>query len=411
MSDRTLARLAWAMYLVVGALLLVSLAFLVFFLVVDAPWDAGRTLSAVLTFVFPTVGILVARVQPRNQIGWTLLGIGLVWQLLSLADPYIWYAYVGEPGSLWRPDLVVAATSSLWIPAVGLMGVYLILWFPNGHLLSPRWRAFAWAAGVNLAVQFVVTPFIPLSLRWISAGNPDVPRSPNPLGIEPLRPVAGVWEFGVVLIGLSILASAVSLVLRFRRSRGDERLQLKWMATAGAAVATFFLLFIILAFITDVLKIGAHWAPLVDAIFENASSIVFALLPIAIGVAILRYRLYEIDFIINRALVYGALTAVLGSAYAVIVTVAGTILQGSDIVTGGATLTVAALFQPLRRRIQGFIDRRFYRRRYDAARTVEAFSIRLRNEVDVEAMRTDLLASVQKTMQPRTISLWLRARH
>ena len=411
MTDRTLVRLAWATYLVAGVLLLASLGFFVFFLVLDAPWDAGRTLPAVLLFVFPTVGILVAKAQPRNPIGWTLLGIGLAWGFLFLVDPYVWYAYVGKPGSLWRPDLVVAATSSMWIPAVGLMGVFLILWFPNGRLLSPRWRAFAWAAAANLAVQFVVTPFIPLSLRRISAGNPDVPTSPNPLGMEALRPIAGVWEFGVVLIGLSVLASAVSLVLRFRRSRGHERLQLKWMAAAGAAVAIFFMLFLVLAFITEILKIGAQWAPLVNSVFENAVAIVFALLPIAMSIAILRHRLYDIDLIVNRALVYGLLTALLTAIYTLSVVVIPRVLRvggDSELVVAGSTLVVAAMLQPLRRRIQSFIDRRFYRHKYDAARTVEAFSTRLRDEVDLEAMRADLLTAIHETMQPRRVSLWLR---
>ncbi len=412
----TLARLAWATYLVVGASLLVSLGFFVFFLAVDAPWDAGRTVSAVLVFVFPTVGILIARDQPRNPIGWTLLGTGLCWGLLSLADPYIWYAYVGEPGSLWRPDLVVAATSSLWIPAVGAMGVFLILWFPNGRLLSPRWRAFAWAAGVNLAAQFVVTPFLPLSLRKISSGNPDVPRSPNPLGIEALRPIAGVWELGVVLIVLSILGSAVSLALRFRRSRGRERLQLKWMAAAAAAFAIFFLLFVLLAFIADVLKIGAQWTPLLDSIFENASAIVFALLPIAIGLAILRHRLYDIDFIISRALVYGLLTSLLALVYVAGVVGVGAAVRGAGgdsnnaLVVAATTLTVAGLFGPARARIQTFIDRRFYRHKYDAVRTVESFSAGLRNDIDLDELCADLGETITSTMQPAHVSIWLRSR-
>ena len=414
MSDRSLTRLAWAAYGLIAAGLVGALAFLLFFLVSGVPWDPRRTVSSVLVFIFPTVGVLVARAQPRNPIGWTLLGIGLVWGLLSLADPYIWYAYIGEPGSLWRPDLVVAATSSLWIPAVGLMGVFLILWFPNGRLLSPRWRAFVWAAGANLAVQFVVTPFLPLSLRRISSGNPDVPRSPNPLGIEALRPVAGVWEFGVVLIGLSILASAINLVLRFRRSRGHERLQLKWMATAGAAVATFFLLFLLLAIITDVLKIGAQWAPLLDSIFENASAIVFALLPLAMSIAILRHRLYDIDIIINRALVYGLLTTLLAAVYVGGVVGMGGLVRGlggdsdNSLVTAATTLLVAGLFGPARIRIQRFIDRRFYRHKYDAAKTAEDFSARLRHEIDLDELCSDLVDTVTSTMRPARVSVWLR---
>ena len=414
MTDRMAARLAWATYFVCGAALMGALGCFIFFTVTGAPWDSGTTIGALLTFIFPTVGILVARAQPRNPIGWTLLGIGLVWGLLFLAEPYIWYAYIGKPGSLWRPDLVVALTSSLWIPAVGLTGVFLILLFPNGRLLSPRWRPVAWAAGVNLAVQFIVTPFIPVTLRDISAQNPDVPRSPNPLGIEALGFIVPAWTFGVVLIALSFAASAVSLVLRFRRSRGHERLQLKWVATAGAAVATFFLLFLILSFITEVLKIGAHWGSLVDSIFENTVVIVFALLPIAVGIAILRHRLYDIDFIINRALVYGLLTTLLALVYVAGVVGVGAVVRSvggnsdNSLVVAATTLMVAGLFGPARAHIQRFIDRRFYRHKYNAARTVERFSARLRDEIDLDELCADFVETVSSTMQPARVSVWLR---
>ncbi|MDQ3662282.1 MAG: hypothetical protein M3454_14750 [Actinomycetota bacterium] len=414
MSDRNLIRLAWATYGLAAAALVGALAFLLLFLISGVLWDAGRTVRAVPLFFFPTVGVLVASSQPRNPIGWILLVIGVAWGLLFLTDPYIWYAYIAEPGSLWQPDIVVALTSSMWIPAVGLMGSFLILLFPNGRLLSGRWRAFAWASGIHLAVQFVVTPFLPLTLRDISSGNPEVPRSPNPLGIQALEPVAGVWELAAPLIALSLLISAVSLVLRFRRSRDRERLQLKWMATAGAGVAVFFLFFLLTSILTHELKINNHLVTLLESVLTNALGIVFPVIPIAMGIAILKHRLYDIDIIINRALVYGLLTTLLALVYVAGVVGMGGLVRGlggdsdNSLVIATTTLLVAGLFGPARARIQRFIDRRFYRHKYDAVKTVESFSARLRDEIDLDELCMDLVETVASTMQPARVSVWLR---
>jgi hypothetical protein len=210
----------------------------------------------------------------------------------------------------------------------------------------------------------------------------------------------------IALVPIAILGCAVALIVRFRRSRGTERLQLKWLTTAAATVATIYFFAMAISFNQSW---GGEDTPYWISIVQNVAFLSFVLIPLAMAFAILRYRLYDIDLIINRTLVYGALTAILGAAYVLIVTVAGTILQGSDIVTAVATLSVAGLFRPLRRRIQGFIDRRFYRRRYDAARTMEAFTGSLRNEVDLEAMRLELLAAVHETLRPRRVSLWLKS--
>jgi hypothetical protein len=414
MSDRGLIRLAWATYGLVAAELVGALFFLVIFLLSGVPWDAGRSVGAILTFIFPTVGVLVAAAQPRNPIGWILLGIGVIWGLLFLADPYIWYAYVAVPGSLWRPDLVVAATSSLWIPAVGLMGSFLILVFPNGRLLSRRWRVFAWAAGINLALQFVVTPFLPLTLRDVSSGNPEVPRTPNPLGIQALEPVVGAWELAAPLLALSFLISAVSLVLHFRRSRGRERLPLKWGATAGAGVAVFFLFFFLTGILAQELKANDQLLSLLNSVLSHAIGFVFSLIPIAMGIAILKHRLYDIDIIINRALVYGVLTTLLASVYVAGVVGMGGLVRGlggdsdNSLVIAATTLLVAGLFRPARARIQRFIDRRFYRHKYDAVKTVEGFSDRLRDEIDLDELCMDLVETVTSTMQPARVSVWLR---
>ena len=352
--------------------------------------------------LFPLVGALIASRQPSNTIAWILLGIGLSWEFGTLVGSYATYRLSTSQGSISQAELVfVALTTWWWVPAVGLMGTFLILLFPDGRLPSPRWRIWAWLSATAMIVNSLTAIIMPGGLA-----NGGFPGVPNPLGIEALRPIR-VWvEGSVVLLVVCVLGCVVGLVRRFRRSRGQERLQLKWLTTAGAVAAGAFASLIISSAFVDLS--GSKESPAWSGIAEDITFSSFLLIPLAIGIAVLRYRLYEIDRIINRTLVFGALTAILAATYAAIVTLAGTIVGGSELITAGATLVVAALFQPLRRWIQGFIDRRFYRRKYDAVRTIEAFSSRLRDEVDLEAMRLDLLAAAQETMQPRQASIWLR---
>ena len=268
---------------------------------------------------------------------------------------------------------------------------------PTGRLLSPRWRSLAWLAGAATSA-FTVLAALKADLV---VGDDDLSEHhviTNPIGIagieNPEESTVGVALLG--LMTLSALVAFVSLVLRFRRSRGEERQQLKWFTYAGALVP--------LTWLADVLP-----APVGDIV--SAAPIVF--LPAAAGIAILRYRLYDIDRLINRTLVYGLLTALLAGVYAGLVLVLGQLFGGvgkdpPSWVVAGATLAVAALFQPTRRRIQAVVDRRFNRRKYDAAKTVDAFSVRLQDEVDLDALAAELLAVVDQTMQPTTASLWLR---
>jgi hypothetical protein len=410
MTDRTAARLAWAMFAVVSATLVGALGLaIVNGSVLGSSEDTSGVVGPVLFFAFPAVGILVASRLPRNPIGWILLGIGLVWEMYFVAENYSQYAFVHQPGSLWRPELVVALTSSLWVPAVGLMGTFMILLFPDGRLPSPRWRPLAWVSGLTLVAMFVVTPFIPLPLRRVSQ-TPGTPRGENPLAIEALEPIIGAWNLSVGLIPLCVLGCAFALVLRFRRSQGHERLQMKWMAAAAATVAIGYLIFMVTSFLSQ----GSEEMTLWVAVVSQVVPLSFVLLPVAVGIAVLKHRLYDIDVIINRALVYVLLTTLLALVYVGGVVGVGGVVRGvtgdadNSLIIVATTLVIAGLFRPARTRIQSFIDRRFYRHKYDAARTVESFSARLRSEIDLDDLCADLLETVGRTMQPAQISIWLR---
>jgi hypothetical protein len=343
---------------------------------------------------FMVVGALVVARRPTNAIGWLFSATGLLASGSSLAIEYSYYAYVTRPGAL--PLAVVAAWFGSWAAYAifGLTFSFTLLLFPTGRLLSPRWRPVAWLAALEITANSVLAAFQPtLSLEY------EGRTIPNPLGISGLpRPEQGT--VGAVLTGLFLvvsLAACASLVLRFRRARGVERQQLKWFAYAAALLV-----------IGNV--VGGVVLP---SSGDLAAALTIALLPVAAGIAILRYRLYDIDRLINRTLVYGLLTAILGLGYAGAVLLLGQLFGGvtedpPGWAVAGATLAVAALFQPARRRIQAVVDRRFNRRKYDATKTVEAFSARLRDEVDLDALSAELLAVAHQTVQPTSASLWLR---
>jgi hypothetical protein len=343
---------------------------------------------------FMVVGALVVAHRPGNAIGWIFSAIALLSLGASLAREYLQYAYVTRPGAL--PFAVVAAWYLAWAGYLvfGLTFTFPLLLFPTGRLLSPRWRPVAWLAGIEITASSVLAALQP-ALALEDQGRAIA----NPIRIRGLpAPDRGV--VGAVLLGMftaASLAGCASLVLRFRRARGEERQQLKWFAYAAALLVTSNL-------VGSLLLPGGS---------DLGAAFTIALLPIAAGIAILRYRLYDIDRLINRTLVYGLLTGVLAGVYAGVVLVLGQVFGGvgrdpPSWVVAGATLAVAALFQPARRRIQALVDRRFNRRKYNAAKTVEAFSLRLREEVDLGALSAELLAVANQTMQPTTAFLWLR---
>jgi hypothetical protein len=383
---------AWAMLAIFGAGILFIAALAV--PNKSVAQDPAGVLYLLDFTAFMVVGAVIVARRPDNAMGWLFAAAGLLALTLRLANEYTQYAYVTRPGAL--PGAVVAAWVGGWgaFPLFGLTFTFTLLLFPTGRLLSPRWRPIAWLAGMDLAAITVLAALQPTLA--VGQGGRAIA---NPIGIRGLpHPERGA--LGAVLTGVftvAALAGCASLVLRFRRARGEERQQLKWFTYAAALM--------VLSWVVGAL--------LLPAAGDLTAGITIALLPVAAGIAILRYRLYDIDRLINRTLVYGLLTALLAGVYASVVLILGQLFGGigdkpPSWTVAGATLAVAALFQPTRRRIQAVVDRRFNRRKFDAARTVEAFSVRLRDEVDLDALTAELLAVVDQTIQPTRASLWLR---
>jgi hypothetical protein len=412
MSPRAAAWLAWSLAALSLLLCAASIVLEVAARSVQPPpsWGTGgdsAVLIVVLPFLaFPLVGTLIASKRPKNPIGWICLAVGIIWMIMLISSSYGVYGLLARPGSVPFPAAIGSLGVWMWVPAVGLLGTYLILLFPDGRLPSKRWRPLAWLSGVAIVLVSAGSA--------LSPGPMDgLPGIPNPFGLEKYPWVADATLSLTLLLPLCILASAVSLVLRFLRSRGEEREQIKWLAFAALILGLGFSSYVIPGNILPDEAGGVD--PLWENLLEDAVTLSFAGVPVAVGIAILRYRLYEIDLLINRTLVYGSLTAMLAVVYFGGVATTQAIfraLTGQEeqpqLAIVVSTLMIAALFNPLRRRIQSFIDRRFYRRKYDAAKTLESFSAKLRDETDLDALSDELVGVVRETMQPAHVSLWLR---
>jgi hypothetical protein len=340
---------------------------------------------------FATVGLVLALRRPGNPIGWLYSGAGLAWAYTIPVQPWI-DQLVREHRPLPLVAQLVAATGDLsWAPAIGLGVTLPALLLPNGHLRSRRWRLVAITSVTGMVLVMVAGPLSPGPLEEMGIDNP--------FGLAgPAGTLAGVLTIvGVLLHWLSLPPAAVCVLLRFRSSRGVERQQLRWVA-AGIAGAVA----LMLISVPSGLGLAPGWI----------SSLIFLALllpPVAVAVAVLRYRLWDLDRVISRTLTYALLTVLLGLGYAGVVLGLGRLLgRDSSLVVAAATLAAVAAFSPLRRRVQHLVNRRFNRRRYDAARTVEGYAARLRDQVDLDALRGDLLAVVDQTMQPTRASLWLR---
>jgi uncharacterized membrane protein YhdT len=396
MSHRAAAWLAW---LLCGlSLALTALSVLLFNLNLSHPntyiYDYWLD-NTIGTLSLAPVGALIAARRPANAVGWLLCLNGVALSIGHFSSQYAIYTLLAQPNTLPAGEALAWISSWILPPIIGLQ-VFSFLLFPTGRLPGRRWR---WLARLTLA--FVIVGVITSAFSF--GANAGLGPIPNPLGIEGF---SEVYDVVLIFLPLIYVAVAYSLFLRLHRARGVERQQIKWFAYA--VVATI---------------IGITFAYMIpDTIdtplwFERAG---FALnlavtpaIPISMGIAILRYRLYDIDLLINRTLVYGLLTAMLALFY-----IGGVVSlqyafraltgQGSQIAIVASTLAIAALFNPLRRRVQAFIDRRFYRRKYDAAKTLEAFSAKLRDETDLDALNNELVGVVRETMQPAHVSLWLR---
>ncbi len=389
------AGLAWALW----ALAMLGLA--------TVPWfdhllrEAGRPdlaqldasgVPAVLAIVSATtVGAVLASRRPRHPVGWLLLGLGLSVSASGVADGYAPYGLLIRPGALPAARYVALYGPALLAIAITCISLILLL-TPTGSLPSLRWRWWARVATAAPVVVLLAVTLLPQPL------GPEYQSIANPLGLGALEaPLQAAIGMALALTVLGVLVAAASLVVRFRRARGAERQQLRWVAFAAAVVSLAAAL-VLAAMLTET-----------PALFGWGLGLCAGILPLAIGAAILRYRLYDLDRIISRTLAYGLLTVLLGGGYAGLVLGLGQLLgRHSSLVVAGATLAVAAAFQPARRRVQRAVDRRFNRRRYDAAQTIGAFSARLRQQVDLDTLSAELLGVVEQTMQPTSVSLWLR---
>jgi hypothetical protein len=400
MSYRAASWLAWSLWGL--SLTLTVLALLLLALNLSRPhthtFDSwlDSTLNAVF---FSTVGAIVASRRSENLVGWLLCLYGLVQSISHFSAQYAIYTLLAQPNSLPAGE-VMAWVSSWLLPIIIGFSVFFILLFPTGRLPSRRWRWVTW-----LTVAFVLVGAI--SGAFSSGPVDGLGPIRNPLGIEGFPNVNKAILYNMVATVL-LVAAASSVFMRLRRAIGVERQQIKWFAYA--AVAT--VIGLVLAYvIPEVIDVPLWFERLGYAILLS----LIPAMPISIGIAILKYRLYDIDVVINRTLVYGSLTASLALVYFGVVTVTQAVFQtltGQErlpqLAVVVSTLVIAALFDPLRRRIQSFIDRRFYRRKYDARKTLEAFSGRLRDETDLEALNAELVGIVRQTMQPSHVSLWVR---
>ncbi|MBA4170180.1 MAG: hypothetical protein H0X68_07220 [Chloroflexi bacterium] len=389
--------MAWALWAV--AVILVAAE--VLFAIQNGGREGGASYGAVFDtlfrlglLVFPTVGAFVASRRPKNAIGWIMLGTGVLLALTGFALSYATYGLFTRPGGVPAAEVMAWISAWIFLPPLFATPPLLFLLFPDGRLLGPRWRA-----ALALVVLGTVAAATAIALTPGTLQDAPFEQIANPFGVDGAEVALEILlTIGWVSGSAGIVVGSVSMLVRLRRSRGVERQQLKWIAGAAAlfAVAVLTAYPIFGDVLGQIIILGA-----------------FCSIPIAAGIAILRHRLYDIDVIINRTLVYGSLTALLGGLYIALVLGLQVLLAPLTGTTTPAvalsTLAVAALFGPLRRRIQRAVDRRFYRSRYDAQRTLEAFAARLRDEVDLDSLTDALRAASRSTVRPTSASVWLRA--
>jgi hypothetical protein len=391
MSGRLVRALPWTLV----ALSVVLLTAAEILAVVDGMSDGFgfNVFIWAIALVFGATGGLIATRHPRNPIGWLFLVAAVSAGLAALSGTYADYYVAEGPGPQALGEAAAVYGDLSWMPFIVLPATFLLALFPDGHLLSRRWRPVAWCAAIGMGGGFVIGFIKPGPIA-------DQPQMTNPFGVDSplISPLEGLT---LLMVGIGMVGSSISLVLRFRRSHGEQRQQIKWLALAGAvAVVTI----VVCVSIYDILG---------ERVADGLMMLSIMGLPAAAGIAILRYRLYDIDVVINRTIVYGALTAMLAVVYLVSVLLLQLLLesftQGSGLAVAASTLATAALVRPARARIQAVVDRRFFRRKYDAAQTLAVFGSRLRDEVDLDAVQTYLRAVVAETMQPSHVSLWTPA--
>ena len=400
MSNRAASWLAWSLVALSVALLLGGLVLsrAASSTVPELPFggetEDGSVVANLITLLpFSVVGAIIASRHPRNTIGWLFCSVGVTIGLNSFAGDYAEFWLASGFGTSSLGETAAWFSSWLWILLVYVPTSFLLLLFPDGRLPSPRWRPVAWGAALGAAGG--------VGGYALEAGPlVDFPQIANPYGVD--SPIVGIVGLaGSIVAAGCMVASAVSLIVRLRRAGSVERQQIKWLAYGGAVVV-------------GTIGVGGLitlWSVPVSIVIM---SLALLGLPIFTGIAIVRYRLYDIDLLINRTLVYGVLTTTLVALYlggVVVLQRIFVVLTGeqSTLAVVASTLVIAALFNPLRRRIQSFIDRRFYRSKYDARKALEDYSVKLRNETDLESLNKELVEVVRETMQLAHVSLWLHS--
>jgi signal transduction histidine kinase len=397
MRARIAPRLVW---IVLGCIVLTVLGEQIFSVTQGHSID----IFELAILAFPVVGALILTRQP-NAIGWIMLGIGVGEGLSNLLGMYAVYSLDINPGSLPRPDIALGLDEASWVPLIGLVGTFLILLFPDGHLPSPRWRPWAWLCGTTMILISTVITVSPGT--FADQGYPGIR---NPLGIEALRPFIGPAYAVIVLLPISIVGCAVAMVRRFRRSRGQERLQLKWFtATAGLlAVSYLGLMALNLPFLfTD--KPTPHWINIVG----NIGIFPFTLVPIAVGIAILKHRLYDIDVVINKTVVFGALAGFITIVYVAIVVGIGALIGSGGKPNLGlsilATAIVAVAFQPVRERVQHFANHLVYGNRATPYEVLAEFSAKVAETYATQDVLPKMARTVAEGTGARAAEVWLRS--
>jgi hypothetical protein len=398
-SRRGSRALATTLALLTAAIPFASLALYVIAIEAKAvlePLGFNGTASLVLTITLPGIGWLIATRRPENPIGWMLLAIGFFYALTQLSEAYVLYGRVAAAGSLPLPDLMSWLSHLIWAPAYMLL-ILLPLVFPDGRVPSRRWRPVVWMAGIALAL-IVIPSAVAL---WPYGGPLLGPGDARPPARDAAPGTADLLQYAGLIMSLGVaVAGVAAIVTRSRGSVGAERQQIKWFA--GAVFVEFLAIFLAIS----------TWVVLPPPLDALAAIIAAPLIPFAIGIAILRYRLYDIDRVISRTVSYAAVSAILAIVFLGTVFVSQALLasyfQGTPVAVAASTLLVAALFQPLRRRVQSVVDRRFDRSRYDAERTAAAFSGRLREQIDLGNLYADVRGVVAATVAPATVDVWVR---
>jgi hypothetical protein len=412
-TDRVLHRLGWLAF-AISALLLAAGVVLGWatrnVLHSDGFGGGGETGFATVIFVnlifllYPAAGIVVARRRPRNPIGWLLIATGAAWAMVETSIAYGDWALKVHGGNIPGGAVVASVSLWAWAPAVAITGVFLLLVFPSGHLPGPRWRWLSYVCGLAVVVSIVVDVLTPGPMTLTG-----FPGQSNPFGVGVLGPVASALEPVVILIPLSTVGAVVSLVVRYRRADLTERLQIRWLAAAGAFCGTLYGAALLLAALSS-----SQNRPTPDWVntIQDVWFVSLGLIPVAIGLAVMRYKLFEIDVIIRRTLIYTLVVGGLALVYLGGAAAIGSLLRGltgssGTVAVSVSTLAAVAAFQPLRRVTQRMVDRRFYRAGYDAQATLDRFGERLREQIDLDALCDELRGAVASTVQPAHTSIWL----